>query len=110
MNVVKPDGGCLFLDPTLTILQAPASGSVRVRKTAPNATGIVVGLGPGWSLQLRADCVANVHRATSSVINRRTIRLLRAGETDIQVHTHPAHISRSGLGSRIFATLATPPS
>ena len=108
MDNVTPDGECLFLDPTLAILQALASGSVRVRGTAPDATGVVVGLEPSWSLQLRADRVADVHRAASGVINRGTISLSRTGETDIQVHTHSARISRPGLGPRILAALAAP--
>lgn len=109
-DIVKSDGECLFLDPTLAILQALASGSVRVRETAPDATGVVVGLEPGWSLQLRADRVADVHRVASGVISRGTISLPRTGETDIQVHTHSARISRPGLGPRILAALAAPSS
>ena len=107
-DIVKSDDECLFLDSTLAILQALASGSVRVRGTAPDATGVVVGLEPGWSLQLRADRVADVHRASSGVINRGTISLPWIGETDIQVHTHSARISQPGLGPRILAALAAP--
>lgn len=44
------------------------------------------------------------------VINRGTISLSRTGETDIQVHTHSARISRPGLGPRILAALAAPSS
>ena len=102
------DGECLFLDPTLAILQALASRSVRVRGTASDATGVAVGLEPSWPLQLRADRVADVHRAASGVINRGTIRLPWAEETDIQVHTHPTRMSQPGLGPRILAALAAP--
>ena len=109
-DIVKSDGECLFLDPTLAILQALASRSVRVRGTASDATGAAVGLEPNWPLQLRADRVADVHRAASGVINRGTIRLPWAEETDIQVHTHSARMSQPGLGPRILAALAAPSS
>ena len=109
-DIVKSADECLFLDPTLAILQALASGSVRMRGTAPDATGAAVGLEPGWPLQLRADRVADVHRAASGVINRGTISLPRTGETDIQAHTHSARISWPGLGTRILAALAAPSS
>ena len=105
---VTPDGECLFVDPTLAILQALASRSVRVRGTASDATGVAVGLEPSWPLQLRADRVADVHRAASGVINRGTIRLPWAEETDIQVHTHSTRMSQPGLGPRILAALAAP--
>lgn len=108
MDTVTSDGECLFLDPTLAILQALASRSVRVRGTASDATGAAVGLEPNWPLQLRADRVADVHRAASGVINRGTIRLPWAEETDIQVHTHPTRMSQPGLGPRILAALAAP--
>ena len=108
MDNVTPDGECLFLDPTLAILQALASGVVRIRETAPDATGAAVGLEPGWPLQLRADRVADVHRAASGVISRGTISLPWIGETDIQVHTHSTRMSQPGLGPRILAALAAP--
>ena len=108
MDTVTSDGECLFLDPTLAILQALASRSVRVRGTASDATGAAVGLEPSWPLQLRADRVADVHRAASGVINRGTIRLPWAEETDIQVHTHSTRMSQPGLGPRILAALAAP--
>ena len=105
---VTPDGECLFVDPTLAILQALASGFVRVRGTASDATGVVVGLESSWPLQLRADRVADVHRAASGVINRGTVSLPWAKETDIQVHTHSTRMSQPGLGPRILAALAAP--
>ncbi len=108
MDSVTSDGECLFLDPTLAILQALAFGSVRVRGTAPDATGVAVGLEPGWPLQLRADRVADVHRAASGVINRGTVGLPWSKETDIQVHTHSTRMSQPGLGPRILAALAAP--
>ena len=108
VDTVTSDGECLFLDPTLAILQALASRSVRVRGTASDATGVAVGLEPSWPLQLRADRVADVHRAASGVINRGTIRLPWAEETDIQVHTHSTRMSQPGLGPRILAALAAP--
>ena len=108
MDNVTSDGECLFLDPTLAILQALASGSVRVRGTAPDATGVAVGLESSWPLQLRADRVADVHRAASGVINRGTVSLPWPKETDIQVHTHSARMSQPGLGPRILAALAAP--
>lgn len=105
---VTPDGECLFVDPTLAILQALASGFVRMRGTASDATGVVVGLESSWPLQLRADRVADVHRAASGVINRGTVSLPWAKETDIQVHTHSTRMSQPGLGPRILAALAAP--
>lgn len=105
---VTLDGECLFVDPTLAILQALASGFVRMRGTASDATEVVVGLESSWPLQLRADRVADVHRAASGVINRGTIRLPWAEETDIQVHTHSTRMSQPGLGPRILAALAAP--
>ena len=108
VDTVTSDGECLFLDPTLAILQALASRSVRVRGTASDATGAAVGLEPSWPLQLRADRVADVHRAASGVINRGTIRLPWAEETDIQVHTHSTRMAQPGLGPRILAALAAP--
>ena len=105
---VTPDGECLFVDPTLAILQALASGFVRVRGTASDATGVVVGLESSWPLQLRADRVADVHRAASGVINRGTVSLPWAKETDIQVHTHSTRMSQPDLGPRILAALAAP--
>lgn len=108
VDTVASAGECLFLDPTLAILQALASRSVRVRGTASDATGVAVGLEPSWPLQLRADRVADVHRAASGVINRGTIRLPWAEETDIQVHTHSTRMSQPGLGPRILAALAAP--
>jgi hypothetical protein len=107
-DIVKSDGECLFLDPTLAILQALASGFVRMRETAPDATGAAVGLEPGWPLQLRADRVADVHRAASGVINRGTVSLPWPKETDIQVHTHSTRMAQPGLGPRILAALAAP--
>ena len=105
---VTSDGECLFVDPTLAILQALASGFVRMRGTASDATEVVVGLESSWPLQLRADRVADVHRAASGVINRGTVSLPWAKETDIQVHTHSIRMSQPGLGPRILAALAAP--
>ena len=105
---VTSDGECLFVDPTLAILQALASGFVRMRGTASDATEVVVGLESSWPLQLRADRVADVHRAASGVINRGTVSLPWPKETDIQVHTHSTRMAQPGLGPRILAALAAP--
>ena len=107
MDTVTSDGECLFLDPTLAILQALASRSVRVRGTASDATGAAVGLDQ-LATSAACDRVADVHRAASGVINRGTIRLPWAEETDIQVHTHSTRMSQPGLGPRILAALAAP--